>query len=298
MANLDREEKGFAAQSSETAVGDQQNHSLHHRLHLPRFHRHKPSATNNNTSMLPPNDKLRVFRALTGIESPPGLAPEAPISRNPFSLHKKPTVESTRGAANIGIYSRIIESEAIAAKRYRYFSTLINTCLGIQIVVAAALTAIGAARGPYKAITAFGAINTIMAGILTYLKGSGLPGREKFFENEWAKVRMYIEQREREFCLIGCQLDVEEEIDIIERMFRDVRKEMEGGSGEARGQTNDGEGGMAGERRRRRLISQDWKRVEREEVSSESVVPAPAPAHVREEEQVKAAEAYDGNEKN
>lgn len=299
MANLDCEEKGFATHSSATAVGSHQQNPSHHHLHFPRFHKNNASTSNNNnTSLLPPNDKLRVYRALTGIETPLGLIPETPSS-NPFKFHKKSTNETTRVAANIGIYRRVIDGEAIAQKRYRYFSTLINTCLAIQIVVAASLTAIGAARGPYKAITAFGAINTIMAGILTYLKGSGLPGREKFYENEWAKLRMYIEQRERELCLVGSQLDVEEEIETVERMFRDIRREMEGGSGEARGQPNDGDRETVRERRKRRLLPvPDWKEEERRgEESSESVLAAPAPAHAKDEERLKAVEAYDGNEK-
>lgn len=297
MANFDREEKGFATVSSTTAVGShQQNPPSHHHLPLPHLHKNIASASNNNPSLLPPNDKLRVYRALAGIETLPGLTSNTPSS-NPFKFHRQPTIESTRVAANIGIYRRVIDGEALAQKRYRYFSTLINTCLAIQIVVAASLTAIGAARGPYKAITAFGAINTIMAGILTYLKGSGLPGREKNYENEWAKLRMYIEQRERELCLVGSELDIEEEIEIVERMFRDIRREMEGGSGEARSQPNEGERDTARERRRRLFPAPEWKGEERVEVLSHGVVAAPAPVHARYDENSKTAEGYDGNER-
>ncbi|KAL4973808.1 hypothetical protein BDW66DRAFT_161776 [Aspergillus desertorum] len=148
--------------------------------------------------LIPPSDKLLVFRALTGIDTP-----------------------------NIGIYTRVVQAETKAAKHYRFYATLINTCLGIQMVVAAALTALGAARGPHNAVTAFGAINTIVAGTLTYLKGSGLPDRLKHYQNEWRNIREYIEQRERELCLDGCGLDVEEEIQIIEQMYEGVKREIE-----------------------------------------------------------------------
>jgi hypothetical protein len=267
MATIDREEKGYPPpdanalpSSSVTAIGSrhetatpppQQHHN--HRIHLPHIGKHHESShQHTNSTLLPINDKLRVFRALTGIESSlPGLAPTTPQSKSMFRLSSAPQEQQiTRQAPNIGIYHRVIQAEALAAKRYRIFSTLINTCLGIQIVVAAALTAIGAARGPYRAITAFGAINTIMAGILTYLKGSGLPNREKYYEHEWGKVRMYVEQREREFCLEGCELDVEEEIMIVENMFQEVRRRMEEGGASEGGGSAVSEMGSKGSKRK------------------------------------------------
>lgn len=163
-------------------------------------------------NLIPPEDKLLVFRALTGIDSVPALN----------TLH-----HFSRTAQNVGIYTRVVRAEQSAAQRYRFFSILINTCLGIQIVVAAALTALGAASGPHSAVTAFGAINTIMAGVLTYLKGSGLPDRLKYYQNEWRNIREYIEQRERELCLHGCDLDVQEEIQFVERMYEGVKREIE-----------------------------------------------------------------------
>ncbi|KAE8346963.1 hypothetical protein BDV24DRAFT_174542 [Aspergillus arachidicola] len=173
-------------------------------------------------ALIPPSDKLLVFRALTGIDSVPTLN----------TLH-----HYNRTVPNVGIYARVVEAEQTTAKRYRFYSILINTCLAVQIVVAASLTALGAASGPHSAVTAFGAINTIMAGILTYLKGSGLPDRLKHYQNEWRNIREYIEQREREFCLDGCELDVQEEIQYIEHLYEGVKREIEGmngGGGESR----------------------------------------------------------------
>ncbi|CRG89252.1 hypothetical protein PISL3812_06288 [Talaromyces islandicus] len=172
-------------------------------------------------SLVPADNKLLIFRSLTGIDHVPVL------SKDGFF--------QPRNVPNLGIYTRVVKAEQTAALRYRCFSILINTCLGVQIVVAAALTAIGAAQGPHGVITAFGAINTIMAGILTYLRGSGLPNREKTIEKSWGQVREYIEQREREFCLEGCQLSVDEEVRTIERMYEEVRIQMESGSSEAGG---------------------------------------------------------------
>jgi hypothetical protein len=172
-------------------------------------------------SLVPVDNKLLIFRSLTGIDHVPVL------SKDGF-FHP-------RNVPNLGIYTRVVKAEQTAAFRYRCFSILINTCLAVQIVVAAALTAIGAAQGPHGVITAFGAINTIMAGILTYLRGSGLPNREKTIEKAWGQVREYIEQREREFCLEGCMLSVDEEVRTVERMYEEVRIQTESGSSEGGG---------------------------------------------------------------
>ncbi|KAJ5698697.1 hypothetical protein N7462_000702 [Penicillium macrosclerotiorum] len=184
------------------------------------------TSTNNPDSLIPPNDKLLIFRALTGIDSVPALTQAGHLLRS---------------APNVGIYTRVVNNESKAARAYTFFNYLINTCLGIQIVVAAALTALGAASGPHSAITAFGAINTIMAGVLTYLRGSGLPDRLKSYQNKWKNIREYIEQREREFCLVGCDLDVQEEVFIVESMYQSVKSEMETtkSSGDAKTQQPD-----------------------------------------------------------
>jgi len=178
---------------------------------------------NDPDHLIPPNDKLLIFRALTGIDSVPALTSGGHLLRT---------------APNVGIYTRVVNNETKSARAYVFFHWMINTCLGIQIIVAAAVTALGAATGPHSAVTAFGAINTIMAGILTYLRGSGLPDRLKAYQNKWKNIREYIEQREREFCLIGCDLDVQEEVFIVESMYQSVKSEMETAksSGEAKPQ--------------------------------------------------------------
>ncbi|EAW20218.1 uncharacterized protein NFIA_098480 [Aspergillus fischeri NRRL 181] len=210
---VDREEQGYPHYPTMHGLHDAENEGLSMgSANNPQLARRLTVATTHASTLIPPSDKLLVFRALTGIDTVPALA----------IPHHHP-----RSAPNVGIYTRVVRAEQAAAQRFRFFSILMNTCLGIQIVVAAALTALGAARGPHNAVTAFGAINTIMAGILTYLKGSGLPDRLKHYQNEWRNIREYIEQREREFCLDGCQLDVQEEILFIESMYEGVKREIE-----------------------------------------------------------------------
>ncbi|KAJ5566556.1 hypothetical protein N7535_008194 [Penicillium sp. DV-2018c] len=209
-AALDREEKGYppmSAHAATTAAHGFQGNGTDMPPAGPRR-----VTTTQEESLIPVNDKLLAFRALTGIDSVPALTQAGHLART---------------APNVGIYTRVIHSETKAQRAYKLFNFLINTCLGVQIVVAAAVTALGAASGPHSAVTAFGAINTIMAGVLTYLRGSGLPDKLKTYQNQWKNIREYIEQREREFCLIGCTLDVQEEVFIVENMYQSVRSEMD-----------------------------------------------------------------------
>jgi hypothetical protein len=85
----------------------------------------------------------------------------------------------------------------------------------------------GAANSNHRAITAFGALNTVIAGILTYLKGSGLPNRIRYYENSWKRVREYIEQRERDFSRQDCSLDVNEIVSTIEAMYEQVKADIQ-----------------------------------------------------------------------
>lgn len=172
-------------------------------------------ANDNGRFRIPADDSLTLFRLMLGITSSPhlGFTERSPIG--------------TRPAANVGIYSRVVHAEQQASDSYKVFSIVINACYFLQIVVGAALTAMGAASVNNKAITAFGAINTVMAGFLTFLRGSGLPGRLKYYENEWKKIREFIEQRERDFSRLNCNLDVYEVVETVERMYENTKEEVE-----------------------------------------------------------------------
>lgn len=208
----DREEQGYPP-------------STHPSVQVPGDRTSKPPltvATTEAGALIPAHDKLLVFRSLTGIDTVPAL---------------RGAGHSVRAAPNLGIYARVVESESAAAQGYRLFNLLINTCLGTQIIVAAVLTALGASNGPHNAVMGFGAVNTIIAGFLTYLKGSGLPNRLKYHEIEWKAVRELIEQREREFCMADCELDVAEEVRMVEDLYARVKEELEanGHPGSSRG---------------------------------------------------------------
>lgn len=97
----------------------------------------------------------------------------------------------------------------------------------LQIVLGAALTALGAANGPKAAVTVLGASNTVMAGMLTYLKGQGLPHRLEQYAHLLRTLREHIEERERELLQPDCPLDVDEEVWRITKMYQEVRQTKE-----------------------------------------------------------------------
>lgn len=71
-------------------------------------------------------------------------------------------------------------------------------------------------------------MNTISAAFLTYLKGSGLPNRFKYYQDEYSKLRWHIEQRERDFWKgNGKVMDPLEEVAIIEQLFERVQIDIE-----------------------------------------------------------------------
>lgn len=157
------------------------------------------------------SDRLSAFREAIGITDVMPL------------LHG----EKKRNAANIGIFKRIVDTESNARHQYYAVAFLINACLLLQIIIASALTALGASGSSHVAITIFGALNTVIAGMLSFTKGQGLPNRLRQYQNTLRKVREYIEQRERDFSQLDCAYDLQAEIGIIVAMYNSARENDE-----------------------------------------------------------------------
>ncbi|KAL8669298.1 MAG: hypothetical protein Q9168_006100 [Polycauliona sp. 1 TL-2023] len=155
--------------------------------------------------------KLIKFRHMTGIDTPP-------------TLHNR---DPKRPAKNQGVYTRIVWEERHSTFQYYLMSSIINAAFMGQIIIAASLTALGAANGSRLAITVLGSINTVIAGVQTYLKGQGLPNRIKQYQFGLRKLREYIEDRERDFSHEGCPLDVDHVIADVAAMYQAVRQTAE-----------------------------------------------------------------------
>lgn len=195
----DREEKGYRPEDGEAVPRAVGGGGLNRIM----------STDPNN--LIPSQDRLLVFRTLTGIDTVPA------INHGGYAI---------RSANNIGIYTRVVREERMAKKSYRIISMGIHVCLGLQIVIGACITAVAASNGSHRAITGLGAINTIFAGAMAYVKGSGYPECLKQHEFEWKKIREYVEQRERELCLAESGLDVYHEVRVVEEMYHRTKEEL------------------------------------------------------------------------
>ena len=152
--------------------------------------------------------KLSRFRERVGITDVPDLGSRA----------------KGRPAPNVGIYKRIALEERKAKLKYYACALLINACLLAQVIFASALTALGAGHGSHNQITGLGAANTVIAAILTFTKGSGLPNSLRQYQQLLRKIREYIEQRERDFAQSNCRLCVDIEMQRIKQMYDEARQ--------------------------------------------------------------------------
>lgn len=156
-------------------------------------------------------DRLSIFREAVGITDVLSLGPRA----------------SKRSATNVGVFKRVVTAERNAQIQYYASAFLINACLLLQIVFAAALTALGAANGSHTQVTILGAANTVIAGLLSFTKGQGLPNRLRQYQNTLRKVREYIEQKERDFSQLDCKHDLTSEIKTVIEMYEAARQNDE-----------------------------------------------------------------------
>ena len=163
--------------------------------------------SSENAIHFPP--RLLKFQNLVGICSPDVMRANSRVARP---------------APNQGVYKRTVDAEAKIKLQYTISNFMVNTFYMLQIIVGAALTALGAAKGPASAVTFLGAVNTVIAGLLTYMKGQGLPMRLEQNLHLLRTLREHIETREREFFQPDCALDVDEEVDRVTRMYQEVRQ--------------------------------------------------------------------------
>ncbi|KAF2773499.1 hypothetical protein EJ03DRAFT_100436 [Teratosphaeria nubilosa] len=112
----------------------------------------------------------RQFCHLVGIV-PVDLPPGQPSKPNPESLYARAT-RHRRNQAGI----------------YMFSATLTNSLLLLQIILGAALTALGASDSSRILIATFGALNTVIAGLIAFLKSRGQPMRARMFRDDLARV--------------------------------------------------------------------------------------------------------------
>jgi hypothetical protein len=99
-----------------------------------------------------------------------------------------------------GYYRRAIDEQQSASYWFTVSSVLINLIYIIQILTAATITGLASYQNANRTLlTVLGALNTVLAGLMAYLKGQGLPNRLLRSREQFSKVMEYAEYKERQF---------------------------------------------------------------------------------------------------
>ena len=107
---------------------------------------------------------------------------------------------------------------------YQFTASLSNTLLLSQVVLGATLTALGASGSSHVLITLFGVLNTVIAGLVAYLKSRGQPMRARMFLDDLERVVGEIENSEIMWLGISRGAHGYDEIDIDDAVS--VRSEV------------------------------------------------------------------------
>jgi hypothetical protein len=94
------------------------------------------------------------------------------------------------------LYGRALKFKKNQQLTYGFTAAISNTLLLSQVVLGAAVTALGASESSHILITLFGALNTIIAGVVAYLKSRGQPMRARMFRDDLERVVDEIENSE------------------------------------------------------------------------------------------------------
>lgn len=123
------------------------------------------------------------------------------------------------------LYGRATRQLSNQRFTYHMTASLSNTMLLSQVVLGAALTALGASESSHILITVFGAMNTIIAGLVAYLKSRGQPMRARMYRDDLERVVDEIENSEVMWLGISRGVHGYDEIDTDEHQVT-VRSEV------------------------------------------------------------------------
>lgn len=139
----------------------------------------QPSSFPSSTTKQDPTTFHTQFCKLVGVP-PSDLPPDAP---------HPPIGPKT-------LYGRALKMKKKQSNTYAITATISNTLLLFQVVLGAAVTALGASASSHILITLFGATNTIIAGVVAYLKSRGQPMRARMYRDDLERVVDEIENSE------------------------------------------------------------------------------------------------------
>lgn len=122
------------------------------------------------------------------------------------------------------LYRRATQKRRAQNITYGLTASLSNTLLLSQVVLGATLTALGASESSHVLITIFGVLNTIIAGLVAYLKSRGQPMRARMFRDDLEHVVNEIENSETMWLGIKNNIHGYNEIDVDDKVS--VRSEV------------------------------------------------------------------------
>ena len=129
-----------------------------------------------------------------------------------------------RPSNNHTLYVRASRKLKAQHLTYNFTAALSNTLLLSQVVLGATLTALGASESSHILITAFGVLNTIIAGLVAYLKSRGQPMRARMFRDDLEHIVEEIENSKTMWLGIRDGVHGYQEIDIDDKVS--VRSEI------------------------------------------------------------------------
>ncbi|KAG8169295.1 hypothetical protein KVR01_000040 [Diaporthe batatas] len=155
---------------------------------LPKVDTDMAWATPAGLRMRDNNDEsqvLTIFRRAVGINSDKA-----------GTFTDSETLEKGRRRA-VGVYKSVIEQQRRKRLVHHTLGIVLYISHFLQIVLAAVLTALGPNAKNYEVpITILGAVNTVVAGVLALLKGSGVIERVSKDEVDFKKLQDWIEETE------------------------------------------------------------------------------------------------------
>ncbi|RMY73654.1 hypothetical protein D0863_03732 [Hortaea werneckii] len=137
---------------------------------------------------------------------------------------------------NRGLYDRTLSQDMKNRVMYGLANYIISCLYLIQVIIAATITALAADEGRTSntALTALGAVNTVLAGVLAWLTGQGMPVRFRRSRDKYREVVHAIENAERTFAEIdyieweeGTRPDPVKERNRLEKMYEEARLDHE-----------------------------------------------------------------------
>jgi hypothetical protein len=174
-----------------------------------------PTSNPITTVISTPNSpvNLETFRCLLGIpQDCPPLPRSASDRPNPRSLTarlfgpvrrhnhipKWLRLQSCCPEAATSTYFAILKEESSTWRQYYFYDTFVYSALILQLCISSALVILGALhQEAHIPIAILGAVNGIITGILSLIRGQGLPNRLLQYADQLRRVREDIEWTER-----------------------------------------------------------------------------------------------------